>query len=306
MILFEYIPQSLQLDIANITCICNYLTVDAIIIPANPISKYYPDSISCAALLKSVISRFGIDSLEHKNVGLLSNLRTSNLVFIPTIKTSNYTEESLQSAFLTLKYANLRAVAIVSGDINPTSSDITTNDALLLLDKLSRQDNYFCELQVFCAIDSNITENTLESFRKKISFGIKDFITQPFYEINTSHHTSINDNFSISQPINYQFFLKYMNNYIDSILRLDSNQIRFYCGFLPLMKERIAININKKKIGIFIPTSYIKNIALDALNANLDIFNSLKGYNCSISYVNFDDARVFLESVGNSIIEDKT
>ncbi|RDU71658.1 hypothetical protein CQA66_06060 [Helicobacter aurati] len=290
MILFEYISQTLERDITNIIWACSYLHIDAVIIPANPISKSYPDSIVCASLLQL--------SIKQKLAATQQCAITKELLFIPTIKTNNHTLESLQSAFLSLQYAHLFAVAIVSGDNHVDSSGLTTYDALLLLTEMSKRDSYFSTLRVFCAIESNLSRRTLESLQMKISFGVRDFITQPFYMITTDEQNRQNMKTNKHvQALHYEYFLKKIQNYIAMFLHEDYHKIHFFCGFLPLFRERTAKILHDKSLGIIIPKSYLEAIALNALEANTAIFHALRYYHYSISYLHFKDIQIFIESI---------
>ena len=346
--IFEYFPRSLPLDLENLTWICSRFRVESVLVPANPVSRPHPDSIASACLLSSNMrygffgdrgvsdcARFidgiegqgskcggGIDASEAAGVQKqMDSTPSSRLIlgrppeFIPTIKTSNYTEESLTSALLSLKYSSLPSVAIITGDevqpIDPIKLKmghldvsppvvsiprITTIDALTLLSNMAKEDDYFSSLKVFCAIDSLLSRRALESLRLKLSLGVRNFITQPFYAIGSLEKSQ-------ELPCDKEFpsfknFLKGVESYIASLpLGIRFKDINFYCGFLPLFREKSANHLLSKPLGIVIPKSYIQAIESNAIAANKILFNELKAHKYSLSYLHFEDVKSFLESV---------
>lgn len=346
--IFEYVPRSLSMDLENLTWICSRFRVESVLVPANPASRPHPDSIASACLLSSVMrsrlfgdhgvdddavfagsiegqgSKYGGGTNAPEAAGAqkqMDSTPSSRLAlsrppeFIPTIKTSNYTEESLKSALLSLKYSSLPSVAIITGDevqpIDPIKlkmghldisppvvsiSRITTIDALTLLSDMAKEDDYFSSLKVFCAIDSLLSRRALESLRLKLSLGVRNFITQPFYAIGSLEKSQ-------ELPCDKEFpsfknFLKGAESYIASLpLGIRFKDINFYCGFLPLFREKSASHLLSKPLGIVIPQSYIRAIESNAIAANKILFNELKAHKYSLSYLHFEDVKSFLESV---------
>lgn len=292
-LIFEYLPTNISQDIRRLHATCSILPITKILIPANPIAKPYPNSLAIIATLRSMI--WQKEDLRHIN-------------FIPTIKTNIHTIESLQSAFLTLQYLNIPDVAIISGDrLNQNS--LTTYHALEILKNMQRKSHFLEKLNIFCALEANISARNSYGLCKKMQYGVKNFITQPFYiagKQNTkekpNHHRvpHFAPNSKIQNFTDFLHFYKCVaqlhskNNIALSSL---NNNLQIYCGFLPLFHTKQANAIHAKKLGIVIPNSYINDIKHNAIHTNISLFNALKYHKLSISYLQFKEFTIFLDSI---------
>lgn len=293
--IFEYLPTNLTQDIDNLCEVCRILPISKVLIPSNPVAKPYPESLVIAETLRSAI--WQKKALRHIN-------------FIPTIKTSIHTMESLQSAFLSLQYLNIPNVAIISGDTSKKDT-LTTYHALEILKNMQRKSYFLQKLNIFCALEATISARNSYGFCKKIQYGVRNFITQPFYIVNQDKH-NLQEISSIPYNVPYflsnkkiQSFVEFLHFY-KHVAQLYShnialfplkNNVQIYCGFLPLFQTTQAHTLNSKKLGIIIPNSYINNINSDSLRINISLFNSLKKYKLSISYLQFKDFEIFLNSL---------
>lgn len=292
--IFEYLPTNIAQDIKRLSLVCDVLPITLILIPSNPVSKPYPDSLSVVATLSHLAKQ--TKQLEHIN-------------FIPTIKTSLHTTESLQSTFLSLEYLNISHVAIISGDKTKTDS-ITTYDALEILKNMQKKSIFLKQLQIYCALESNISLRNSYGLCKKILYGVQNFITQPFYQVTkrqeymlqTYHNTA---NFLSQITNDFQIFLSFYKNlikiYANNKLSLTSLQdkIQIYCGFLPLSNSKQANRIHAKNLGIYIPDSYINAITINAKETNNRLFQEMQQYNISLSYICFSDLKMLLNQSEN-------
>lgn len=295
---------------------CAALPLRYILIPANPVSKPYPDSLSCAAMLRTQLWRD--ESFRH-------------IQFIPTLKTSMYTSESLRSFFLSLQYLDIRHVAIISGDSTQERAMLHTYDALEMLAHLDSSfldSSFFGQLQVFCALGSSISASNSQSFYAKLRYGVHHFITQPFYlaapNRTTSKHatpkihshntqegldTRKQCHTQVKKPptllpttTDCQSFLRFYHSLANLIQSSTppycspTRKISIYCGFLPLTHEEQAHKIHAKQLGICVPEDYIQAIRANAARANRELFAQLQGYPISISYIRFEDISTLIEA----------
>ncbi|RDU64223.1 hypothetical protein CQA53_07815 [Helicobacter didelphidarum] len=214
--IFEYLPINPNQDKKNLQEIINFLPVSKILIPSNPVSKVYPSPFVAVAYLQSLQCFSQYD-------------------FIPTIKTSIHTLESLESAFLSLQYLDIKNVAIISGDLGQYSSGVDTIQALKILRHLQRKNKYCYKPNIFCALESSISLQSLESFQSKILYGVHNFITQPFYEITS--------------PISHKYSMASSQNVKELLSIVDQRNGNLqlpYNDFLDFYKHQI--NILEKNI----------------------------------------------------------
>lgn len=296
-LIFEYLPTQITKDIGRLRAVCGVLPITKILIPSNPISKPHPDSLAVSSMLLNEICKDKY--LKHIQV-------------IPTLKASIHTKESLQSAFLTLQYLNIPQVAIISGDSSNQNS-LTTYHALDILKNMKKNSLFLQRLNIFCALDSEISARNSHGFCKKLEYGVRNFITQPFYidSIKSHNRKKYKQKCNVSQKMPhflpykniqaFDEFLKFYKKVVQvysknnlTLLQIQQN-VQIYCGFLPIFHEKQACNINSKKLGIMIPYFYMNAIKNDSMQANISLFNNLKDYKLSISYLHFGDIEMFLK-----------
>lgn len=288
--IFEYLPTNITQDAERLCLVCNALPITHILIPSNPVSKPYPDPLSIVATLRDLVRQTKTLKRIH---------------FIPTIKTSLHTAESLQSAFLTLEYLNISHAAIISGDTT-LSHPFTTHNALEILRDMQKNSTFLRQLQIYCALESKISLRNSHGLCKKIQYGVQNFITQPFYQTQNMQENKpqIHNNTPYFLPqitkdfkTFYSFYKNLIQIYTKNNLSLASsqNKIQIYCGFLPLSHARQAHTIHAKNLGISIPTSYINAIDSNANEANRNLFKVMQQYNLSLSYLSFSDIEKLLD-----------
>lgn len=288
--IFEYLPTNITQDIKRLCLVCNALPITHILIPSNPVSKPYPDSLNIIATLRDSVRQ--TKQLKH-------------IHFIPTIKTSLHTTESLQSAFLSLEYLNISHVAIISGDTT-MSNPLTTYNALEILKDMQKNSTSLRQLQIYCALESNISLRNSYGVCKKIQYGVQNFITQSSYQTinkqNNQPQRQCKTPYFLPQTTkDFKTFQSFYKNliqiYTKNNLSLASsqNKIQIYCGLLPLSHARQAYTIHAKNLGISIPTSYINAIANNAKEANHNLFKVMQQYNLSLSYLSFSDIEKLLD-----------
>lgn len=281
--IFEYIPTNPQNDKQQIKKICSILPISHILIPSNPVCSHHPESIVVSNHLKMLFAK---------------EISLCHIDFIPTIKTSMHTLESLQSSLLSLRYTNIKKIAIISGDTKVQKSSIDTKTALQLIQTLKTSEAYFTDMDIFCAINSDIVPQTIQSFHTKIQYGVRHFITQPFYNIVSTISCYDSEEYKYSkEKLSYGDFLSFYQHKIEEYqqhMQTDIKNITFYCGFLPLMSKKQALNVINKKLGISIPFNYLIGLEHDPLQQNFKIFQALQHYNISMSYIKFKDIQQFL------------
>lgn len=279
--ILEYLPINPIDDKHNIKQICSILPITKILIPANPVNKIYPNPFIVAQAFHTTIC----NDFPH-------------IAIIPTIKTNNYTLESLSSLFLSLQYTSLHHIAIISGDISKDSTNITTKQALALFSNLATKYMFLKNLQCFCALNSDYSQQTLQSFYTKLRYGVCHFITQPFYSICHAKE-AISTNRALYSCNSHNCFCKFHTFYMQKareLLQHSCESIQIYCGFYPLSSPKQALNLIDKKLGIDIPDSYIYNLASQGMHYNTQLFNSLMQYPISIGYIKLQDLQLFLKN----------
>ncbi|TLD98010.1 methylenetetrahydrofolate reductase [Helicobacter trogontum] len=286
--IFEYLPTNITQDVERLHLVCSTLPITKVLIPSNPVSKPYPDPLNIVATLRDL-------TWQSKHL--------RHIHFIPTIKTSIYTQEALQSIFLSLEYLNISHVAIISGDTTQSKS-LTTYNALEILKHMQKKSTFLSNLQLYCALESDISLRNNYGLCKKIYYGVQNFITQPFYQVSKKQnmpqipHNTLN--FLPQVTTDFETFLSFYKNlihiYTNNKPSLTSlyNKIQIYCGFLPLSHTKQAHAIHAKKLGISVPNSYINAIEKNAKEANSKLFKAMQQYDVSLSCLCFSDIEALL------------
>lgn len=292
--IFEYLPTNIKQDIERLCFVCNVLPITKILIPSNPIAKPYPDSLSIISALRNAI--WQEKSLRH-------------IQFIPTLKASIHTIESLQSAFLALQYLNIPHVAIISGD-TLNQHALTTYHALEILKNMQKKSDFLQKINIFCALESTISARNSYGLCKKLQYGVHNFITQPFYISNICNnkntqktHHNIPYFLPTKKIQSFSEFIHFYSNVVKiysqnniTLLAL-KHKVKIYCGFLPFFHIQQAHAIHAKKLGIIIPNSYMNDIKNNSLQTNIALFNNLKHFEISMSYLQFKDMQLFLNAL---------
>ncbi len=296
--IFEYLPTHITQDKERLRAVCRVFPITKILIPSNPVAKPYPDSLVVVAMLQNMAKQ---------------DMYLKHIQFIPTIKTGMHTLESLQSIFLSLQYLNISHVAIISGDTTQPHA-LNTYHALEILKNMQKTSTFLQQLHIFCALESNISVRNSYGLCKKMQYGVRNFITQPFYLVNPEQHCDIHMACNANPPYflpqqNIQSvatFLQFYQNLTQIYMHtaipycIPYKKVQIYCGFLPLSHAKQAYALHAKNIGILIPKSYIHKISNNASYANIELLMQLQHYHISMSYLHFRDIQMLLDRKGTN------